>query len=85
MKFQRYVKILSFTRESDVERNGDDRMLISLLVESINTRNRYELNHMDIPLDDDGYVPLLKAFKNKEPIFLTIETSDDDEGAHLAE
>lgn len=80
MIFQRRCIIKSIGRTADLEKNnGDDTIMTSLVLESFNTGFRYELKDLDVPMDDDGYLRLLRAFRNKEPIQFTIYTDDVNE------
>lgn len=78
MLFKQKVKILSLTRGSDIEKNGDDQIFISMLVENVQNRIRYAFNNLDMEMGDEGYLRILKAFREREPITFTIETIESE-------
>lgn len=81
MIFQRRVKILSLTRGTDWEKDGEDAITkTSMLLEDQATRYRYEINDLDVPLDDNGYLKLKKAYSAHATLIMLIDVVDDEEG-----
>lgn len=58
---------------------GDESIRINLSLEDVEKGCKYTMTDLDIPLEDDGYLRLLKAFRAKEPIDFQITVKEPDE------